>query len=72
LTEPSTLAFLKEHVRQLQLEVHFTNVTNMERLGVGLRDIGFRTFSVEPNLIGCFGEGKGGCSEISLLNINLI
>ena len=69
LTEVSTLAFLKEHVRQLLIEVHFTNVTGMERLGVGLRDAGFRTFSVEPNLVGCL---HGECSEFSMLNINLL
>ena len=69
MTEPSTLFFLQRHVRQLLLEVHFTNVKDMVRLAEGLRDAGFRTFSVEPNLVGCL---NGECSEFSLLNVNLL
>lgn len=69
LLEQEVLQFLRHNVRQLLIEVHFQTARRAVELAEALRDAGFRTFSVEPNVIGCL---NGECVEFSLLNINLL
>ena len=65
--DPGTLAFLRRHVKQILLEVHFQNEQDTIALATNLRDAGFKTFSKEPNI----QYSDGSCVEFSMLNVLL-
>lgn len=65
LRDPATLHFLREHVKQILVEVHFTNAADTADLATKLAFAGFRVFSKEPNI----QFSDGGCLEYSLLNL---
>jgi hypothetical protein len=65
--EQATLEFLSSHVRQLLLEVHYTNAEATARLAQNLWDAGFRTFSKEANV----QHSDGSCVEFSMINSKL-
>ena len=60
-----TLEFLAKRVRQLLLEVHYTNAEATARLAQNLWNAGFRTFSKEPNI----QYSDGSCVEYALLKV---
>ena len=66
--DPATLAFIKRHVKQILVEIHFTTTAATEALAQALTDAGFRAFSKEPNI----QYSDGSCIEYALLNIHAI
>lgn len=66
LRDKQTLDFLRKHVKQVLVEVHFTNAADTADLATQLAHAGFRVFSKEPNV----QYSNGDCVEYSLLNIH--
>jgi hypothetical protein len=66
LNASSNLFFLRDHVVQLLVEVHFVSRELMERLALSLHQIGFIVFHEEPNLAGF----RAGCVEMAFVNSN--
>ena len=66
---PEVLDFMKKHVRQLLIELHWPRRKEaLIKLAEGLRSAGFLAFSKEPNIVARAGE----CIEYSLLNVHLV
>lgn len=66
-SDPKTLEFISNNVRQIMVEVHFKNSAQTEQLAQSLTDAGFRVFSKEPNIQ--FSDGS--CVEYALLNTRM-
>ena len=65
--DEKTQHFLKLHVKQVLVEVHFSTRLQTEALAQAFLDSGFRVFSKEPNI----QYSDGNCVEYGLLNIHL-